>query len=223
MKGVIKTVKVIARATDEDKNLMVGAIKIAGGFILMSGDGINDTEALQMANVGVSMGSSCQVTKDASDLVIMDNDIKSIYHSIMWGRTIYSNVRKFIQFQMTMNISIVTIIFVSSCVMGTPPFSVIQLLWMNLVMDVLAAVSICTEPFDPNPKREAENFKLRRISRQDRIFNGEMWRNILPMAVWEIIVLIVLMYAGQFMFFDESFNIVTTPPRKDGVATPSSS
>lgn len=220
MKGVIKTVKVIARATDEDKNLMVGAIKIAGGFILMSGDGINDTEALQMANVGVSMGSSCQVTKDASDLVIMDNDIKSIYHSIMWGRTIYSNVRKFIQFQMTMNISIVTIIFVSSCVMGTPPFSVIQLLWMNLVMDVLAAVSICTEPFDPNPKREAENFKLRRISRQDRIFNGEMWRNILPMAVWEIIVLIVLMYAGQFMFFDESFNIVTTPPRKDGVATP---
>jgi len=98
MKGVIKTVKVIARATDEDKNLMVGAIKIAGGFILMSGDGINDTEALQMANVGVSMGTSCQVTKDASDLVIMDNDIKSIYHSIMWGRTIYANVRKFIQF-----------------------------------------------------------------------------------------------------------------------------
>lgn len=96
MKSVIKSVKVIARATDEDKNLIVGAIEIAGGFILMSGDGINDTEALQMANVGVSMGTSCQVTKDASDLVIMDNDIKSIYLSIMWGRTIYANVRKFI-------------------------------------------------------------------------------------------------------------------------------
>jgi Ca2+-transporting ATPase len=148
MKSVIKSVKVIARATDEDKNLIVGAIEIAGGFILMSGDGINDTEALQMANVGVSMGSSCQVTKDASDLVIMDNDIKSIYLSIMWGRTIYANVRKFIQFQMTMNISIVTIVFISACVIGLPPFNVIHLLWMNLVMDVLAAISICTEPFD---------------------------------------------------------------------------
>lgn len=219
MKGVIKTVKVIARATDEDKNLMVGAIKIAGGFILMSGDGINDTEALQMANVGVSMGTSCQVTKDASDLVIMDNDIKSIYHSIMWGRTIYANVRKFIQFQMTMNISIVTIVFISACVMGTPPFSVIQLLWMNLVMDVLAAISICTEPFDANPKREAENFKLRRISRQDRIFTEEMWRNILPMVFYQVVIILILMYCGQLIFFEESFNIIYEPIRKGGVAT----
>lgn len=86
-------------------------------------------------------------------------------------------------------------------------------------MDVLAAISICTEPFDSSPKREAENFKLRRISRQDRIFTDEMWRNILPMAIWQIIVLMVLMYAGQVMFFDETFNIVTTPPRLDGVAT----
>jgi len=68
--------------------------------------------------------------------------------------------------------------------MGTPPFSVIQLLWMNLVMDVLAAISICTEPFDSNPKREAENFKLRRISSKDKIFTNEMWRNILPMVVF---------------------------------------
>jgi Ca2+-transporting ATPase len=98
MKDVIKKVKVVARATDEDKDLMVGAIKNAGGFVLMSGDGINDTKALQLADVGVSMGTSCQVTKDASDLVIMDNDITSIYHSIMWGRTIFANVRKFIQF-----------------------------------------------------------------------------------------------------------------------------
>lgn len=118
-----------------------------------------------MANVGVSMGTSCQVTKDASDLVIMDNDIRSIYLSIMWGRTIYANVRKFIQFQMTMNIVILTITFISVCVMGMPPFAVIHLLWMNLVMDILAAISICTEPFDQSSSREKENEKLKRISR----------------------------------------------------------
>ena len=157
MKNVLLQVKIIARATDEDKNLLVGAIKKSQGFVLMSGDGINDTEALALAHVGVSMGSSCQVTKDASDLVIMDNDIRSIYLSIMWGRTIYENVRKFIQFQMTMNIAVVSIVFVSVIVIGLPPFNVIHLLWMNLVMDVLAAISICTEPFDSDPKRESEN------------------------------------------------------------------
>jgi len=112
---------------------------------------------LDLAHVGVSMGTSCQVTKDNSDLVIMDNDIRSIYLSIMWGRTIYANVRKFIQFQMTMNIAVITIVLLAVTVMGTPPFNVIHLLWMNLVMDVLAAISICTEPFDPNPNRESEN------------------------------------------------------------------
>jgi len=182
MKAVIKTIKVIARATDEDKNLLVAAIKGSGGYILMSGDGINDTEALALAHVGVSMGSSCQVTKDASDLVIMDNDIKSIYLSIMWGRTIYENVRKFIQFQMTMNIAVITLVCISVMVIGLPPFNVIHLLWMNLVMDVLAAISICTEPFDSDEKRESENYKLRRISKSDTLFTSFMWRNILPMA-----------------------------------------
>jgi len=86
-------------------------------------------------------------------------------------------------------------------------------------MDVLAAISICTEPFDSNPKREAENFKLRRISRTEPIFTDEMWRNILPMAIWQILVLVVLMYAGQLIYFDESFNIITTPVRQGAVAT----
>jgi len=85
---------------------------------------------------------------------------------------------------MTMNIAVVTLVFLSCLVMGLPPFNVIHLLWMNLVMDVLAAISICTEPFDTNPKREKENSKLKRISRKDNIFNTFMWRNILPMAVF---------------------------------------
>lgn len=124
---------------------------------------------------------------------------------------------------MTMNICIITIVFISACIMGTPPFSVIQLLWMNLVMDVLAAIAICTEPFNPDPRREEENFKLKRISRAENIFTDEMWRNILPMATLQIIIMLVIMYAGNVMFFDEpnyGFNIITTLPRdKKGKAT----
>jgi len=87
-------------------------------------------------------------------------------------------------------------------------------------MDVLAAISICTEPFDPSPKREAENFKLKRISRSDKIFTDEMWRNILPMATFQIVILMIMMYAGQVIFFDESFNVITTKPRDaNGYAT----
>lgn len=80
-------------------------------------------------------------------------------------------------------------------------------------MDILAAISICTEPFDPNPKREGENFKLKRISRQDKIFTDEMWRNILPMAFMQIVIVLVLMFAGQLIYFDETFNVITTKTR----------
>jgi Ca2+-transporting ATPase len=83
---------------------------------------------------------------------------------------------------MTMNIAVVTIVLVACTVMGMPPFNVIHLLWINLVMDVLAAISICTEPFDSSESRESENFKLRRISKSDAIFTKQMWRNIIPMA-----------------------------------------
>jgi magnesium-transporting ATPase (P-type) len=213
MKKAIKLVKVIARSTDEDKKILVHCIKLAQGYVLMSGDGINDTEALDLAHVGVSMGTSCQVTKDASDLVIMDNDIRSIYLSLMWGRTIYANVRKFIQFQMTMNISVVTVVLLAVTVMGLPPFNVIHLLWMNLVMDVLAAISICTEPFNSDPKNEEESSKLKRISKKkDKIFTNEMWRNILVTAFYQVLVMIILMFTGQFMFYENSFNVILTQP-----------
>merc|ERR1711935_257778 len=152
------------------------------------------------------MGSGCLVAKENADLVILSNEFSSIYNSIMWGRTIYENVRKFVQFQLTMNISLLTIIFIPACSIGKPPFKVIQLLWMNLVMDILAACAICTEPFVHRDDVEP----LARESRKARIIRPVMWRNILPQALYQIIVMIILIFGGQAMFFEKDFNIITT-------------
>jgi magnesium-transporting ATPase (P-type) len=105
-----------------------------------------------------------------------------------------------------MNISLLTVIFISACSLGKPPFKVIQLLWMNLVMDVFAACAICTEPFVHREDTES----LPRESRKARIIRPVMWRNILPQALYQIVVMIILMFGGQAMFFDEQFDIITT-------------
>ena len=132
----------------------------------MTGEGLSDSRALSEASVGFTMGQDgCSAAKDHADIILMDDNFFTVIAAIRWGRNIQDNVRKFIQFQMTMNIVILTITFISVCVMGMPPFAVIHLLWMNLVMDILAAISICTEPFDQSPSREKENEKLKRISR----------------------------------------------------------
>jgi len=204
---VAKHLRVIARATDEDKLLLVEGIIQGGGVPLVSGEQIADARALKAAKVGVAMGTGCLVAKENSDLVILNNEFSSIYNSIMWGRTIYENVRKFVQFQLTMNISLLTTIFIAACSIGKPPFKVIQLLWMNLVMDILAACAICTEPFIHREDTES----LPRESRKARIIRPVMWRNILPQAAYQITVMIILMFGGQAMFFKEPFDIITTP------------
>ena len=113
----------------------------------MAGDSISDAEALKKANVGLCMGSGCDVAKDNSDLVILDDDFRSIYTAIKWGRAIFDNVRKFLQFQMTVNISIVFVTIVGGLFLGHTPLNVIQMLWINLIMDSLGAIAIGTEPY----------------------------------------------------------------------------
>lgn len=112
-----------------------------------------------------------------------------------------------------------TIVFISGCTLGTIPFNVIQLLWMNLIMDILAAISLGTEPIT-----ETESVKTqKRIKRNARIFTDSMWRNIVVQSVYQVIVVLVLMYCGTVMFFDESYNIITTPLRltnEEGLGKP---
>ena len=178
----------------------------------MTGDSITDAEALKKADIGLCMGSGCEVAKDNSDLIIMDNDFYSIYRSIKWGKAIYVNIRKFIQFQLTINIVICFITILGGCTIGRTPLNIIQMLWVNLIMDVLGAIALGTEsPGDEN---------ISRISRKEGIINGIMWRQILCMAVYQIIIMLIFMYFGEMMMFKTSFDLVTAPLRDPETAVP---
>jgi magnesium-transporting ATPase (P-type) len=204
---VKKKLKIIARCTAEDKFVLVAGIKQKGGLVGMTGDSIADADALKKADVGLCMGSGCDVAKDNSDLVILDNDFVSIHKSVKWGRAIFDNVRKFIQFQLTINIVICFITILGGATLGHAPLNVVQMLWTNLIMDILGAIAIGTEPY----KKSQE--KSNRISRRDKIILAEVWRQVLVQALYQIIVMMFLMYFGQFIFFEKSFNLITTKIR----------
>lgn len=192
----------------------------------MTGTSVADAGSLQSASVGMSMGTACQLTKDASDLVILDSDFQSIFDAIMWGRTIYENVRKFMQFQLTVNLTLCTVVVLTSITLGRSNFHVVELLWLNLIMDTLGAVAICTEPYSKTTFQKATSGEkatkgamTRRIRKTDHVLDGYIWRSILTQFAYQTVCLLVLIYFGVFMFFDETFNIVTTGLRnEDGTA-----
>ena len=140
---------VLARARPEDKYALVVGLKERGYVVAVTGDGANDAPALLKADVGFAMGESgTQIAQEASDIVIMDDNISSIVQAVVWGRNVYDNIRKFLQFQLTINVSAVTIIAIGAIVSSTPVFTPVQLLWINLVMDTLASLALAAE--DPN-------------------------------------------------------------------------
>lgn len=117
--------------------------------------------------------SGCEAAKDAADIIILDDNFNSVFRATQWGRNILDNIRKFIQFQMTLNIVTVIMVLLSGATLGASPFSVTQLLWINMIMDTLAAISLATEP--PHPS----NLKQEKQKKTDRIILPVMWRNII--------------------------------------------
>jgi len=120
-----KRLKVVARATAEDRFILVTGIKQKGGLVGMTGDSIADAEALRKADVGLCMGSGCDVAKENASLIIADNNFESIHKAIKWGRAIFDNVRKFLQFQMTMNVSLCFITVLGGLTLGHPPLNIV--------------------------------------------------------------------------------------------------
>jgi len=170
-----------------------------GEVVGVTGDGTNDGPALKAADVGLSMGiSGTDVAKKASDIIIMDDNFSSIVRAVLWGRSVFDNIRKFLQFQLTVNVVALTITFLSAVAGYKPPLNAVMMLWVNLIMDTMGALALGTEP----PTLELLN---RRPYRRDAsLINLPMWRNIMVQAVYQLGLLIFLLKEGPEIFKCES-------------------
>lgn len=148
------TLKVIARARPDDKARLVMLLQSNGEVVAVTGDGTNDAPALSKAQVGLSMGDGTSRAKEASDITIIDNSFASINKAIMWGRSLYLNIRRFIIFQMTINLCACLIVLLGAFIGMDSPLTVTQMLWVNLIMDTFAAMALSSLPADPNVLRD---------------------------------------------------------------------
>lgn len=185
---------VLARSIPSDKYRMVTLLQSKGEVVAVTGDGTNDAPALKVADVGFSMGlSGTEVAKEASDIVILDDNFASIARAILWGRSIFENIRKFIQFQLTVNVVALTIAFLAAVLGFGIPLNAVQLLWVNLIMDTLAALALATEP-----PTEAL-FLQPPHGRHAPLITRAMWTNILVLGVYMIGVLLLIMMTPWFV------------------------
>lgn len=187
VRAAFADLRVIARALPSDKSRLVRIGQELGLVVGMTGDGVNDSPALKKADVGFAMGSGTEVAKEAGDIVILDDNFNSIDRAILYGRTIYNNICKFIIFQLTINVSAVLISCLAPLLGCVEPLTIIQILWVNLVMDTLAAIAFGSEPALPRYMQEAPK------RRDQRIVNGRMWGSILTGAVWVVLVSLFLL------------------------------
>lgn len=188
---VLPTLQVLARATPADKERLVGRLKYKGEVVAVTGDGTNDARALKKADVGLAMGiMGTEVAKEASDIIIMDDNFVSIVRSVMWGRNVYDNIRKFLQFQLTINVVALIIAFVGAITHYGTPLKAVQLLWVNIIMDTLAALALGTEK--PTP----DLLNKKPYGRKSSIISNIMRRNILLNAVFQAAILFMIVYAG---------------------------
>ncbi|KAG6400840.1 hypothetical protein SASPL_137684 [Salvia splendens] len=191
----IKNIKVMARSSPLDKLLMVRCLKQAGEVVAVTGDGTNDAPALKEADVGLSMGiQGTEVAKESSDIVILDDNFSSVATVLLWGRCVYNNIQKFIQFQLTVNVAALVINFVAAVSAGDVPLTTVQLLWVNLIMDTLGALALATE----RPTKELMHRPP--VGRTEPLITNSMWRNLLPQALYQIAILLILQFRGKQIF-----------------------
>jgi Ca2+-transporting ATPase len=179
--AILPRIAVVARSTPMDKHLLVTALKEAGHIVSVTGDGTNDVPALVAADVGLSMGRcGTELAKEASDIVVLDDDFKSIERSVVWGRCVYNNIRRFLQYQLTANVATLFISFLAALILEDTPFQAVQLLWVNLIMDSLGALALATgRPHDSLLTQKP-------YSRETPLISTFMWSCIAGQSVLQI-------------------------------------
>jgi Ca2+-transporting ATPase len=186
--------RVLARARPLDKYKMVELLQGRNEVVAMTGDGTNDAPSLKKADVGLAMGiAGTEVAKEASKIVLLDDAFSTIVSAVKWGRALYENIQRFIQFQLTINVSALTIVFLGPFIGIRPPFTVLQLLWINVIMDTFASIALCSEPpregvMSLPPKKKDEN-----------ILSPVMVQTILSTAVFFVVVMIGLLLGMQHL------------------------
>ena len=181
--------RILARSVPTDKHRLVNLLKGRGEVVAVTGDGTNDAPALRAADVGFAMGlTGTEVAKEASDIVLLDDNFKSIVSGIRWGRAIFENIRKFLQFQLTVNVVALSTALLAAVFGFGIPLNTVQLLWVNLIMDTLAALALATEP------PSSELLKQPPHGRHAPLITPVMWTHILIMSAFMVTVLMGLLW-----------------------------
>ncbi|KAI9283981.1 PMCA-type calcium-translocating P-type ATPase [Umbelopsis sp. AD052] len=194
---IVPRLQVLARSSPTDKTIVVDCLQKQEQVVGMTGDGTNDGPALKMADVGFSMGiAGTEVAKEASDIILMDDNFNSILKALKWGRAVNDGVRKFLTFQLTVNIAAVALSFISAVTSDTSEsvLSAVQLLWVNLIMDTLAALALATEP----PTDDL--LKRKPIARNASLINYRMGKLIVGEALFQIVLNLILIAYGDKIF-----------------------
>lgn len=184
----VNSLKIIARARPLDKKRLVEGLQANNEVVAVTGDGTNDAPALKAAHVGLSMGDGTSVAKEASDITIIDNSFSSIGRAVMWGRSLYRNIQRFILFQMTVNVAACLIVLIGAFMGMQSPLTVTQMLWVNLIMDTFAAMALASLPPSAGVMREKPR------SRSAFIISRPMWRSIIGTGGIFFIILLALLY-----------------------------
>lgn len=196
---IIKDLKVLARSRPLDKYALVMGLRKLDNVVAVTGDGTNDAQALSKSDVGFAMGiEGTDIAKDAADIIILDDNFSSIVKAVVWGRNIYDCIRKFIQFQLTVNITACVLVFVTACVGNETPITAIQMLWLNMIMDSLGSLALATEtPHDDILKRKPNSLK-------EYIINSLMWKHIVGHSIILFALLLVIYLKGPEFIYEQN-------------------
>ncbi|KAI7795336.1 putative plasma membrane calcium-transporting ATPase 2-like, partial [Triplophysa rosa] len=192
--------RVLARSSPTDKHTLVKGIIDSTlvdqrQVVAVTGDGTNDGPALKKADVGFAMGiAGTDVAKEASDIILTDDNFSSIVKAVMWGRNVYDSISKFLQFQLTVNVVAVIVAFTGACITQDSPLKAVQMLWVNLIMDTFASLALATEP-------PTESLLMRKpYGRNKPLISSTMTKNILGHGIYQLIIIFTLLFAGEQIF-----------------------